>query len=148
MIKVRYNEKTGQLLKRYPANIIVPEPYIEITREKANLLYDLPKDKAWFYINGEFVINDNPDYVAEQVKTQKRQALIDYFESFYPELKALFKPAKDAVLEYLDKGEFETALRVMEKYPLPMQTFIDDEGNERSLEEFRQHFISLLRGEE
>jgi|GEM_PF-6356667 len=107
MIKVRYNANTGQVLKRYPASIDVPQPFVEITEGEANALHDLPVEQAWFYSNGEFVIGDSPEYLAKQKQKDIHKELSEIYEDATLLQQAKYKPVRDAVQEYLESGEFD-----------------------------------------
>jgi hypothetical protein len=83
----------------------------------------------------------------ELIVDSKIKGLLALFNSFYPELKAAFSPAKDAVIEYLYKMDIESATRVIQRYPLPSTTFVDDNNVEHNFEDLRAEFIRILSNE-
>lgn len=135
MIKVRYNEKTGQLLKRYPASIEVPQPFIEITEAAANSLHDLPKQQSWFYENGKFVIKNNSTYLAES----KLNALREKYSTFSKAWQYQFDPLRQAVEKESASGATtEELIQLITDFILPA---------ELEAQNIKQQFISLLQGE-
>lgn len=107
MIKVRYNTDTGQVLKRYPADIEVPQPFVEITKIEADALHELPEEKAWFYENGEFVVKDNPVFMLEQKKKNIHSELTAVYKNASLLQQAKYEPVRNAVQKYLYAGELD-----------------------------------------
>lgn len=81
-MKVRYNAETGLLGKAYPNTMIVPEPYISISKNSLDNIVN-QKDKVAFVINNEIVMKEkaaleNKKQQLDEVDEKFKQATTDY----------------------------------------------------------------------
>ena len=65
MIKRRYNEVSGRLLKAYPDTMTIPEPFITLTIEENDKI-STDEKYIYFYINKQLVKKDRAEIEAKE----------------------------------------------------------------------------------
>ena len=64
-MKIRYDIKTGKLGKAYPDNMVVPQPYIELTAEEFDAVVNT--GKVAFIVDGKIVYKEKHEIEAEEM---------------------------------------------------------------------------------
>ena len=101
-------------------------------------LVEIPNDGKLYKWNGHQAVEDTDAEAAIAKKKKLITDLQNLYLSFDKGLQVCFSPAKDAVLNYVDQNDYNSAKEVIEKYPLPSITGVD-------LEAVRQQFLALLK---